>query len=522
MRVAIRVDASTQIGSGHVMRCATLADCLKARGAEVVFLCRELPGHYCDWLESREHEVRRLPAASKLYQELPTGGLAHSAWLGVPLRQEVSEATEALAGAGKFDWLVVDHYALNAAWETAMRSVATNIMVIDDLADRNHDADILLDQNLPADQARYDACVGTTCIRLIGPAFALLRPEFARLRSDLSPREKGIRRLLVFLGAGDVRNVTGKVLDAISAAALRGVAVDVVMGQTSPHLDSVRAACQMMSDCEIHVQTNDMASLMAKADLMIGGAGSTTWERFCLGLPAITVSIAANQERVAIETARCRAGIYLGGDESLAADQIASALSRLASRPGLVRRMGYRALAMVDGVGAERVASILLGNSDSDGELLWLRPATPVDAAFAHSVRNDPEVYRYFFSPQPVNWAEHLDWFSRAITQTGRSILIAEDRSGCVGIVRLDQDEENAEVSLSLHPSQFGRKLGSRVLRLTTAWVRQYLSGIKQLTASIHPENGASIKAFEKAGFGERYRCYSYEIEPGRRGQKCH
>ena len=522
MRTAIRVDASTQIGSGHVVRCATLANCLKARGAEVVFLCRELPGHYCDWLESRGHEVRRLPAPSEPYREFPADGSAHSAWLGVPMLQEITEAETVLAELGPIDWLVVDHYALDAAWESTMRLLAKKIMVIDDLADRDHDADLLLDQNLPADPTRYDGRIGTTCIRLIGPAFALLRPEFARLRADLQLRENGIRRLLVFLGAGDVRNVTGKVLDAISAAGLQGVAVDVVMGQTSPHLEAVRVGCQAMSDCEIHVQTNDMASLMAKADLMIGGAGTTTWERLCLGLPAITVSIAANQERVAIETARCRAGVYLGGDESLAAEKIALALSRLASRPGLVRRMGCRALAIVDGVGAERVASILLGNSDRDGELLWLRSANPVDATFAYSVRNDPEVYRYFFSPQPVHLADHLEWFSRAITQTGRNILIAENRSGYVGIVRLDQYEGDADVSLSLHPSQFGRKLGSRVLRLATAWAHQYLSGIRQLTANIHPENIASIKAFEKAGFGERYRCYSYEIEPDHTVQKCH
>lgn len=512
MRIAIRVDASTQIGSGHVVRCATLADCLKARGANVTFLCRELPGHYCDWLESSGHTVRRLPAASERYQELPANGPAHATWLDVPLQQEVSEATEALNKAGSFDWLVVDHYALDAAWETAMRSVAKRIMVIDDLADRGHDADVLLDQNLPADPTRYDGRLPPSCLRLIGPSFALLRSEFARLRASLPQREGRVRRLLVFLGGGDARNVTGKVLNAVAAAGLEDVAVDVVLGQNSPHLESVQERCRALPQCEMHIQTGNMAGLMAMADLMIGGAGSTTLERFSLGLPALILSIAANQKSIAREAARCRAAVYLGDDENLTEDQITSALRRLTSRPHFLRHMGSRALAIVDGIGAERVASILLGDSDSDGGLLWLRPANLMDASFAYTLRSDPQVNRYFFNSEPVTWQDHLAWFAHAIAQADKNVLIAENSSGYVGVLRLDQDEREAEISLSLHPSQFGRNFGPRLLRLSTRWAQRHLRRTDRLTARIHPENTASIKAFAKAGFRERYRCYSFEL----------
>lgn len=361
MRIAIRVDASTQIGSGHVMRCATLAGCLKARGAEVVFLCRELPGHYCDWLEARGDTVHRLPAASEPYQNLPASGPAHAAWLDVPLQQEVNEAAAALAEREPVDWLVVDHYALDAVWESAMRFVANKIMVIDDLADRSHDADLLLDQNLPADPTRYDGRVPASCLRLIGSSFALLRPEFARLRASSPPREGRIRRLLVFLGGGDARNVTCKVLDAVAAAGLKGVAVDVVLGQNSPYSKAVQERCNALQNCEMHVQTNDMAGLMARADFMIGGAGSTTWERFCLGLPALLLSIAANQRRIGSEAARHRGAFYFGDDEDVSVAQLASLLRKILDRPSLVRRVSSMARRLVDGLGADRVAAALIG-----------------------------------------------------------------------------------------------------------------------------------------------------------------
>ena len=143
LKVAFRCDASIQIGSGHVMRCLTLANELHDKGVEITFVCREHPGHLFDFIETSKHCLMSLP----LPTSLAVGKLAHAQWLGVTQEEDARQSIEALKIIGHVDWLVVDHYALDVEWETAMRVGTEHIMVIDDLADRKHDCDVLLDQN---------------------------------------------------------------------------------------------------------------------------------------------------------------------------------------------------------------------------------------------------------------------------------------------------------------------------------------------------------------------------------------
>lgn len=356
MRVAIRADASRRIGSGHVMRCAALAGFLRQGGAEVTFICREHDGHYCDWLEKQGYAVARLPAAAE--GEAIDGRLAHDAWLSATQARD-SEQTRAVLGSG-WDWLIVDHYALDSEWEASMRPHAGRIMVIDDLADRDHDADLLLDQNLQARPDRYRGRLPVACMTLLGPAYALLRPEFARLRAEIEPRSGELKRVLVFTGGSDPHNLSGRALDAIQQAGL-AVHIDVVIGGASGHLDAVRARCDAMQGCVLHVQTADMARLMASADLMIGAPGSTTWERCCLGLPSLLVSIADNQTELGTQISQRRAAIVLGRVEQVSAGSMAGTLKNLAQRPALLRAMSRRAARLVDGGGCSRVVAAMLG-----------------------------------------------------------------------------------------------------------------------------------------------------------------
>lgn len=359
MNFAFRVDASIHMGSGHVARCATLADYLRQCGGNSTFICRELPGHYCDWLTERGYAVQRLPAPSSVHHRSPDG-LAHAAWLGVPKEQEIREAGEALRQIGHVDWLIVDHYALDAEWERAMRTHVPKIMAIDDLADRSHDADLLLDQNLQPHAGRYNGLLPPSCVQLLGPAFALLRPEFSGIRAVLEPRNGEVQRVLVFMGGGDIRNVTGKVLDALTGPETAHLAIDIILTRGNPYYEELQSRCNALRNCTLHVQTTDMASLMAKADLMIGGSGSATWERCCLGLPSVLISIAENQRALGQAVSGRRAAIYLGDDEAASVEHLRSLLTRLLSRPGLLRRIGSRASGLVDGRGARRVATALL------------------------------------------------------------------------------------------------------------------------------------------------------------------
>lgn len=300
MRIVFRTDATGQIGTGHFMRCLTLADTLKQRGAQIRFVCRDLPLHLRDMLAAKDMEFVSLE--SDLTPPV-TGDLAHSHWLGASQEQDAQAAVQALSDQS-WNWLIVDHYALDARWESIMRGTVPQIMVIDDIADRQHDCDVLLDQNFYADmQTRYTGKVPEHCKLLLGPRYALLRDEFRKLREQVNPRTGAVKRILVFFGGVDVDNYTGRAIEALSEIDISGLNVDVVIGAQHPRLAEIEASCAA-NGFVCHVQTNRMAELMAQADLAIGAGGSATWERCCLGLPALAFCTADNQQRQLADAAQ--------------------------------------------------------------------------------------------------------------------------------------------------------------------------------------------------------------------------
>ena len=270
--VAFRVDATAQIGTGHFRRCLTLAEALQQRGAQIRFVSRGLPDHLRDMLTARDMDFAPL---SEAVTSAAPGDLAHSIWLGTSQAQDASDSAAVLAGR-EWDWLVVDHYALDARWESAMRNTAAKIMAIDDLADRQHDCDALLDQNYYRDmQTRYDGKVSEYCRMLLGPRYALLREEFRELRAQLKPRTGDVRRMLLFFGGVDAGNYTGLAIEALSGLVIKGVEVDVVIGAQHPLRTEIEQACATHGYV-CHVQTSRMAELMAAADFAIGAGGSAT------------------------------------------------------------------------------------------------------------------------------------------------------------------------------------------------------------------------------------------------------
>lgn len=301
--VVFRADASIAMGTGHVMRCLTLADGLRGHGIHCHFVSRAHPGNLIDVIRSRGYSVSVLPAAKlPLNLRNSEGQPAHADWLGVNWETDVAQTKEAIKDLQP-DWLVVDHYALGERWEKTLRPECRRLMSIDDLADRTHDCDVLLDQNLGRSAEDYKGLVPSDCALLIGPAYALLRPEFAALREySLARREQPqIRRLLITMGGVDKDNATGAVLDALRKAVLPSDCnLTIVMGPHAPWLKEVRnQAEQMPWKTEVLVNVQDMARLMAESDLAIGAAGSTSWERCAMGLPSAIVVLADNQIDIA-------------------------------------------------------------------------------------------------------------------------------------------------------------------------------------------------------------------------------
>lgn len=491
--VAFRVDASPSIGTGHFMRCLTLAAALKIRGATVRIVSRSLPEHLRILLADGGHELVALPPVP-----LCAGGeLAHSHWLGTTQLIDAQATVHALDGT-HWDWVIVDHYALDAVWERELRTCGARILVIDDIADRAHDCDVLVDSNFYVDdEKRYIGKVPFDCRLMLGPRYTLLREEFPLLRVKSLPRDGTVRRLLVFFGGIDARNYTGRAISALSASRFKDIFVDVIIGAQHPACQEIKTACAK-NGFVCHVQTDRMAQLMADADLAVGAGGTATWERACLGLPTIAFALAENQVRQ-IRDAALQGWIYAPDVNEEFEATVALHLVALRENGTLLKAMSASSMRAVDGQGVWRLAAamgftginvrrVMIG--DSENLFQW---------------RNGPEVRFASRSSAPIEWSSHQRWFESVLSATDKELLIGERNGAPVGVVRFDITDIEAEVSiylstdLSTETKQPG--LGRDLLRSTICWLAENRNEIRGIKAHVLGGNRASQALFEGAGF---------------------
>lgn len=357
MHIAFRTDASSQIGSGHVMRCLTLADALREQGAECQFICREHHGHMMSLIEQRGYTVKALPEPTNAFK--PAAESAYAAWLGCDWEED-AEQTQLAIGADVVDWLIVDHYALDRRWHQVLRPHTKHLMVIDDLADRPLDCDVLLDQNFGSSAARYAGLVAQHCLQLHGPEYALLKPVYSERRSKMLQRSGEIQRVLIYFGGGaDHADLTGQAARAFDLQELADIHLDVVVSAAYAHLSSLQAFAAQRGNVSLHSQLPDLADLMALADLAIGAGGATTWERCCMGLPSVVISIAENQ-RPACE-ALARAGLirYLGDATSVSVSEVQSVVRKLSHDTQQMRALSAASMKLVDGKGVHKVVEAI-------------------------------------------------------------------------------------------------------------------------------------------------------------------
>ena len=491
MKIAFRADASVQIGTGHVMRCLTLANELRGRGHTCRFVCRDLLGHLSQTIGDAGFDLTLLPAPAADFK-VGDNDPDHAAWAGVPWKLD---AEQTLAAVQDVDWLVVDHYAFDACWQKAALCKGAKLLVIDDLADRAHAADLLLDQNLGRLSKDYDDLLPQKTERLIGPNYALLRPEFAALReTSLAGRtERGntVKTVLVSMGGVDLDNATGAILSVLGAQL--DLRVTVIMGANALALDLIQAQAAASSGrVEVIVNTSDMAGLMAKADLAIGAAGGTSWERCALGLPTLVAVLADNQAEAAVALSTVGAAIEIGSPKaSKFLAKLADALKR-AQVPANLNALSGSAASVTDGRGVARVADAL-------EYPLALRSATMDDAESIWHWRRALPVSHFHVQSTPSR-REHLSWFSGALSDAGRRLYVAGDPS--IAHLRLDLDDKgHAAVSVILAPDARGKGLGVRLLSLLAGAGRA--EGLSALVAEVHTENTASIGLFRAGGYAE-------------------
>jgi UDP-2,4-diacetamido-2,4,6-trideoxy-beta-L-altropyranose hydrolase len=491
-RVVFRVDGGATLASGHVMRCLTLASELTRRGAQVAFICRELPGHLGARVQREGYPLHLLKGPRE----------------GAPVPwQRDAEETRALLEPLHPEWLIVDHYELDAAWERVQRAVVARVLVIDDLADRSHACEVLLDQNYfgAVTGQRYAGLVPDETRLLLGPHYALLRREYAAARAALTPRTGAARRVLVFFGGSDATDETSKALQALSAPEFSHLAVDVVLGANHAAAAAVRALAAARPYTTLHTNLPSLAGLMGHADLAVGAGGTTTWERLCLELPSVVVTVAANQEQPSASLAAAGLVIPAGRAPAVSVEELRAAIASALRGPRHVR-------AIVDGYGAARVAAVMLPPSVRN---LRLVPAGRRDAELLFFWRNDPLARAMSFDDGVIDWDTHLQWLDTKLADADVSIFIGVADGLPVGQARLDFTAGEAELSYSVDPLVrrlgFGMALAEQAVRSAG---RVPAGGFR---ARVKAGNLASRRIFERLGWRATMAGadYVFRLAPG-------
>ena len=488
--VVFRFDAGLALGGGHAMRCLGLAHALRERGAAPVYAVRQ-------------STLDTLPSLADGKVEI----------LALDRDQDVDAMF--VDGKTKADWLVVDLPGWDLGNAIAAHRISSAVAVISDAPARPLDCDVVLDTTAGRNAREYDGLVPEKCRIYTGPAYALLRPSFAALRHRSISAKKERResaRILIGFGATDPHGATLMALDAVELEA-SGAQVDIILGSSAPCLEEVRtrvAASQMA--VFLHIDTPDVAGLMAGADFAIGAAGITSWERCSLGLPTIVITQADNQLQNAASLMRGGAAEVLGASDAVSVTDIMEAIGRMLAEPDYRHRMVDCAAVMCDGLGARRFAQVMFPECARDGAPVMLRPATLADMDILFDWQTHPDTRRYFRRTQAPSRCTHENWLGAKLADPDCVFGILEHNGTPAGVLRFDIVAENEptnqpnsgtdseshsyEVSILVAPDRWRLGIGAAALRLG----RQLLP-FATIRAAVDAENAASHRLFADAGY---------------------
>ena len=360
MNVVFRCDASIQIGTGHVMRCLTLADELARQGAKCYFICREHEGNLIDLITKKGYKVYKLDAIplNNSNKGEAESTLFHSEWLGTSQAEDAKQTIDIVSDIEP-KWLIVDHYALNDYWEQKLRPHCDSILVIDDLADRKHDCDVLLDQNfLPNFEKRYDGLVSDRTTQLLGPSYTLLKNEYFKIRA-LERQIKSFVKPQIFVNFGGIGNF--RLLSIFINAANQNPQFKyaIITGTLEPEQFKQLEDIITGDHITLSNYTTEMPNLMSQSQFAIGACGSTVWERFCLGLNSALVEMAENQHPLIIYLESERLIDNLGHTGILNSTKISSFLNSLVINSPTYSKRKERIMNLVDGLGAQRISNVI-------------------------------------------------------------------------------------------------------------------------------------------------------------------
>lgn len=482
MTFAFRVDSSTRIGTGHLIRCLTLAENLRSRGEDVIFLCQHLDGALTSHVENAGFEVLYMDINKVGQNTFEHGDAIESLRL---IRER--SATR----------IILDHYDLSLAWEELITKHVDSLMVIDDLTHRPHQCDLLLNQNLmpPSDELFSASSHGATRA-LIGPRYALLQPEYASLSSRRLTENTSVKKILVFMGGSDPENVTEFVLHSLVNMELGTIAVDVVIGSANPHQAQLLSTFSNYPSITFHSKLSSLAPLLATSDLAIGAGGISNWERMCLGVPSIIVDIAENQREICIELARAGLIEHIGSSHLISPLDIEHAVEKLISREDLRKQYSRQGQITVDGLGTNRVVEILL---PSDQTSLTLRNCRVEDIFLYFNWANEPMVRQSSLNSKPITWLEHEAWFMSRVNGPTCAMYVLCAGNLPIGQIRFEKTDDAWAIDYSLDELVRGRGWGQVLVERGLAEFGKLTTGT--VIANVKASNVTSRRIFQHLGF---------------------
>lgn len=501
MKIAIRVDSSVSIGAGHVVRCLNFAKELRARGADVIFICRRLTGDYCEWIKSAGFRICEIYFTDS--DKPNCDGVIQTAQTVDAWQSELGEIEKILTIESPLDWIIVDHYGIDDRWEQFVRKYAKNLAVIDDTADRRHDCDLLIDQNyFLAPAERYDGKLPLACRTLFGPSYSLLSSDYFELRKQVNLRFGKINNILIFFGGGDNNNLTQLSLSAFLSLEKSDISCDVVVGSSYPYVESLKEISDLSKAVTVHVGVPSLAPFVAKADLAIGGSGVNSWERCCLGLPAIVITLAENQIPVANELAKLGVVNLIGDVSDISEKHVYDALKKTVSID-LPESWSKTCFDLVDGLGVKRVADMLIPRSINS---LIVRPVKQEDCELLLNWVNDPSVRQSSFNQQCISRKSHHAWFVDKVSSPDACrIYIIETNNGVpIGQVRFEFSEGFWVLDYSIDSLMRGFGFGVKSILLA---IKNLLEDFKlndvKVISKVLSNNLASHNVMQKIGYFE-------------------
>ena len=500
MNALFRVDASLEMGTGHVMRCLTLAETLRQNGVEVEFISREHQGNEIKKIEDSGFKVYKLE--HRKIKSDDKSKLQHSHWLGVTQIQDAFDCIDLIKGKF-FDWLIVDHYALDEEWQNNLRTFYGKLLIIDDLSDRKHNCDVLLDQTYNKSKSSYKKLVPPRCKLLIGSKYALLRSEFTELRSkSLRSRIKPkLKNLLINMGGIDKSNHTSSVLTHLSESELSsGLNISVVMGSNSPFLDEVKSlADKLPMNIQILENVKKMAELMASSDIAIGASGTTTWERCCMGLPTIQIVTASNQKPLADNLAKKNIIKLVRNVEEINGtlenfNKWMKASSDLASQ-------------VCDGIGSIRTFNNLCDHEVSlehyeDIKMCNYINLNKDDLALALRMRNHESIRYWMHNKNIISDEEHENFIYKLESSTTERYFLIKFKKAVLGSISFTKIKPNVSIDFGIYTNPFSDQTGSgRLLEEVASTYAFEQLKVKEINLQVYEDNKRAIDFYFKSGF---------------------